>query len=130
MIIFQRVFKYRADTNMHKNIRGEITQTAIKRELSFLYATHRHDLFYITVNYHQNISNSFQVTERTQKCLRTDGRTQGSSLYPLNLSVGGYKLIESKTQIRTITRKPRKMQGNRMWLLGEVEATPLFFWKY
>ena len=58
-----------------KNIKGEITQKIIKRELSFLYATHRQDLLYITVKYHQNIPNGIQVIERTRKCLRTDGQT-------------------------------------------------------
>ena len=47
---------------------------SIKVRLSLLYATHRHDLFYITVKYHQNIPNGTQVIERTRKCLRTDGR--------------------------------------------------------
>ena len=77
-----------------KSIKGEITKKVLKRGLSFLYATHRHDLFYITVKYHQNIPNGIQVIERTRNCLRTDGwiddgRTQGSSLYPPKLSVGG-----------------------------------------
>ena len=67
---------------------------SMKRGLSFLYATHRHDLFNKTVKYHQNIPNGIQVIERTRKCLWTDGRTDdgwtpGSSLYPPNLSVGG-----------------------------------------
>ena len=30
------------------NDQGKITQKVCKQELSFLYATHRHDLFYIT----------------------------------------------------------------------------------
>ena len=59
---------------MHRNTKGEITQKILKGELSFLYATHLHDLFYITVGYHQNIPNGFQAIERTRKCLRTDGR--------------------------------------------------------
>ena len=95
MIIFQRVFKlqsYRADTNMHKK-----HQKVLKRGLSLLYATYRHDLFDITVKHHQNIPNGIRVIERTRKCLRTDvrtdrwmdGRTPGSSLYPPNLLVGG-----------------------------------------
>ena len=29
-----------------------------------MYETHRHDLFYITVKYHQNIPNGFQVKKR------------------------------------------------------------------
>ena len=32
-----------------------------------MYATHRHDLFYITVKYHRNILYGFQVIERTRK---------------------------------------------------------------
>ena len=67
MIIFQRVFKLQV-------IKRDITKKVIKRELSFLYATHRHDLFYVTVKYHQTIPNGIQVIERARKCLRTDGR--------------------------------------------------------
>ena len=37
------------------NDQGEITQKVCKQELSFLYATHLHDLFYITVKCHDNI---------------------------------------------------------------------------
>ena len=66
----------RPDRNMHKqSIKGEITQKVLKRGLSFLYATHRHDLLYITMKYHQNIPNSIQVIERTGKCLWTDRQT-------------------------------------------------------
>ena len=84
--------------NRQKSIKWEITKEVIKRELSYLYATHSHDLFYITVKYHQNIPNGIQVIEWIRKCLPThvrtdgrtdDGRTPGSSLYPPNLSVGG-----------------------------------------
>ena len=46
-------------------IKGEITQKVLKQGLSFLYSTHFHDLFYITVKYHQNIPNCIQVIERT-----------------------------------------------------------------
>ena len=42
---------------------------ALKLELSFLYATHRHDLFYVTVKYHDYIPNCFQVMERTRICI-------------------------------------------------------------
>ena len=42
-------------------------------------ATHRHDLFYITVKYHQNIPNGIQFIERTQTCLRTDRRMDGQT---------------------------------------------------
>ena len=60
-----------------KSIKGQITQKVLKGELSILYATHRHDLFYITVEYHNYIPNGFQVIERTRKCLQTDVRTDG-----------------------------------------------------
>ena len=41
-----------------------------KAELSFLYMTCRLVLFYISTKYHQNIPNSYQVTERTQNLLK------------------------------------------------------------
>ena len=47
----------------------------IEQELSVLYATHRRDLFCITVKYHQNIPNGIQVIEQTRKRLETDGQT-------------------------------------------------------
>ena len=76
MIIFQRVFKLQSGSRICiKNIKVEITQ--IKLELSFMYATHRHNLFYINMKYHQNIPNGIQVIERTRKCLWTDVRTDG-----------------------------------------------------
>ena len=37
-----------------------------KAELSFLYATHRLVLFYISTKYHQNIPKGIQVTEWTR----------------------------------------------------------------
>ena len=40
----KRYSSYRADTNMHKNIKWQITQKVLKRGLSLLYATHRYDL--------------------------------------------------------------------------------------
>ena len=50
------------------NDKGEITQKIWQRELPFLYAKYGHDLIYITIKYHQNIPNGFQVMERTQNC--------------------------------------------------------------
>ena len=58
-----------------KGIKGEITKSVLKLKLSFLYGTHRHDPFYMSVKYQQNIPNGIQVIKRTQKCLRTDRRT-------------------------------------------------------
>ena len=75
---------------MHKNHRRGDNSKSYKRELSFLYVTHRHDLFYITVKYHQNIPNGIYVIEWTGKCLRTDIRTDARLIaLSSNLSVGG-----------------------------------------
>ena len=41
------------------------------KELSFLYATHRHALFYINVKYHDDIPKGIQGTERTQICIKS-----------------------------------------------------------
>ena len=49
---------------------GEITQKLQKRESPFLYATHRHDLLYISVKYHDYILKGIQVMERTRNCIR------------------------------------------------------------
>ena len=77
MITFQRVFKLQSGHEYaYKSIKGEITQKVLKRGLSILYATQRHDLFYITVKYHQNILNGIRVIEWTRKCLRMDVRTE------------------------------------------------------
>ena len=51
------------------NHQGEITQKVWKQELSFLYGTYRHDLFYIAVKYHDYIPNNFQVMEWTPNCI-------------------------------------------------------------
>ena len=65
----KRFSSYGADTKLHlKPSRGNNSES-MKRELSFLYATHHHDLFYITVKYHDYIPNSFQVMERTRNCI-------------------------------------------------------------
>ena len=92
MIIFRRVFRLQTGHKYAlKSNKEEITQKVLKRRLSFLYATHRHDLFYITVKYHQNIPNGIQVFERS--IMFTDGRTPDSSLYPPNHSVGDKNVI-------------------------------------
>ena len=51
------------------NHQGKIIQTVQKWELSFLYVTHPHDLFYMTVKYHDYIPNGFQVMEQTRNCI-------------------------------------------------------------
>ena len=56
---------YRADTKSSNKTRV-ITPKVKKAELSFLYATCRLVLFYISTTYHQNIPKGIQVTERTR----------------------------------------------------------------
>ena len=36
-----------------------------------MYATHRHDLFYITIKYHDFIPKGIQVTEQTRICIKS-----------------------------------------------------------
>ena len=56
--------------------------------LPFLYRYMKflHDLFYITVKYHENIPKGIQIIGQIIKCLRKDGRKDG--IPSLNLSVG------------------------------------------
>ena len=57
---------------MHKkHQRGDNSKRIKARALIFV-ARHLHDLFLISVKYHQKIPNRFQDIERTRKCLRTD----------------------------------------------------------
>ena len=91
MIIFQRGISYRADTNTRKkHQRGD---KVLKLELSFLHATHRHDLFYTTVKYQQNISNDFYVIADTK--IFTDGR-QAHRYIPRTFPSGDKKQSKSK----------------------------------
>ena len=81
-----------------KKHQREDDSKVLRRDLSFLYATHWHDLFYIievSSKYSERYSSNradtkFFTDGRTNG--RTDGRTDdgrtpGSSLYPPNLSV-------------------------------------------
>ena len=64
--LYSKEFKVMEQTrNCIWNYKWEIRQKEWKRELLFFYATHCHDLFYITVEYHDYIPNDFQVMERT-----------------------------------------------------------------
>ena len=47
-------------------------------ELSFLYATRRLVLFYISTKYHQNIPKGLRVTERIQNLFQTKGNNSKS----------------------------------------------------
>ena len=56
---------YRVDTKSISNTKKRDNSRS-KKELSFLYATHRLLLFYISTKCHQNIPKSIQVTEQTR----------------------------------------------------------------
>ena len=81
-----------------KHQRGDNSKR--KRELSFLYRTLHHDLFNITVKYHQNIPNGIQVIEQTQKCLGVDGRTDRqdgcllTAISPEPFSLGIHRILK------------------------------------
>ena len=90
-----------------KSIKEEITQKVLKRGLSFLHATHRHNLFYILVKYHQNIPNGIQVIERTRKCLRTDGRRAHRYIPRTFRSGRGYKRNSLTLQCNIASKKCR-----------------------
>ena len=49
------------------NNQRERTQKVCKQEVLFLYVTYRHDLFYITVKWHDNIERGHKITSETVK---------------------------------------------------------------
>ena len=65
------------------NDQREITPKISKAEFWFLCLTRGLNVFYKCMKFHWNISNGFQVIERTQICAdgRTDGWTQGEKQY-------------------------------------------------
>ena len=54
--------------------------------MSFLYATYRHDLFFITVKYHDYIPKGIQVTERTRTCIKKHRRGDNQKVLQGELS--------------------------------------------
>ena len=83
---------------MHKKHQMGDNSKVLKRGLSFLYATHRHDLFYITVKYESsNILNGIQVIERTRKCLRTDRLRTDARLIDISPKPFGWGIIMEQT---------------------------------
>ena len=73
MIMFQKVFKlWRGHELASETIKGKYFRKYDSESffLSFLYATHRHDLFYITVKYHDTVPKGIQVTEGTRICIK------------------------------------------------------------
>ena len=59
---FQWVSSYGVDTESQLKPQGEIISKVRKLELSFLYASYCHDMFYITVKYRENILTGSQIT--------------------------------------------------------------------
>ena len=60
---------YGADTKLHlKPSRGNNSES-MKARFVIFYTTYRHDLFYITVMYHDYITNGIQATQPTRVCI-------------------------------------------------------------
>ena len=74
-------------TDMHKNEWVDDSK-GIKARALILCARHIVMTPSTELKYHQNIPNGTQVVERTIKCLRIDGRIQGSLLYPPKIGRG------------------------------------------
>ena len=75
---------YRADTKLHlKWSRGNNSEKMTAR---IAIATHCLDLFYITIKYHQNIPNSFQVMEMTGNCIWNNQGKITQKVWKLELS--------------------------------------------
>ena len=76
--IFQRVFDLQSGYEINELSLSNITKgdKAIvrKAELSFLYATSRLVLFYISAKYHRNIPKGIPVTEQTRNLFQTKQR--------------------------------------------------------
>ena len=83
-----------------------------------MYATHRHDLFYLTVKYNKNVLNCFQVIERTRNG-RTDARLIAISPEPFGRG------IKAHAYLQTIVKAPVKFQTDRPKTVGGVP--PCFF---
>lgn len=66
MKTFQGIFKLQSGHKIKAKIFKRETIKTRRQELSLLYAIHYHDLFYISVWYHENISEGIKVTERTR----------------------------------------------------------------
>ena len=63
---------------MHlKPSRGDNSEN-MKTRVVILVPIHRHDLFYITVKYHDYIPKGIQVTERTRICIKKHQRGDNS----------------------------------------------------
>ena len=56
---------------MHKKHQSGDSSKSNKATALILYATHRYDLFYIIVKYHDHIPKGIQVKERTRICIKT-----------------------------------------------------------
>ena len=98
--------------NMHKKHQIKITQKLIKRELSFLYVTHRHDLFYITEKlskYFKRYSSYRAGMKIFTDVGRTDGRRTDPRLIAISLEpFGRWKMINVPNYMSELTIKHMK----------------------
>ena len=84
------------------------------REVSFLYVTHCHDLFYITVKYHDYIPKGIEITQRTRICIKKRGlsilhATQSHDMFYITVKFhqnipNGFQVIERTRNGRTDAR--------------------------
>ena len=63
---------------LHLKPSRENNSESMKARVSFLYTTHRHDLFYLTMKYHDYIPKDIQGTERTGICIKKHQRGDNS----------------------------------------------------
>ena len=74
MIIFQTVFKLWSGQEIASEMIKGNNSESLKAGVVILVWTHRHDLFYITLKYHDYIPKGIQVTERTRICIKKHQR--------------------------------------------------------
>ena len=61
---------YGADMKLNlQQLRGNNSEN-MKARVVFLHAAHPHDLFYMTVQYHDNIPKGIQVIKQTRNCIK------------------------------------------------------------
>ena len=74
-----------------------------------MYAAHLHDLFYITVKYHQNITNGFKVIEQTRNG-QTDGRQahryKKQPLFVHNIDLGIHNKTSNSVMKKVFDSRP------------------------
>ena len=74
MKISQAVFKVMERTGKLLTHKGKITPKVRKPELQFMCSAYRLMVFNVCVKFHENMSSSFKVMERTRKLLTHKGQ--------------------------------------------------------